>query len=120
MSRFRRKLLHYGCAIPFIAAASLSQAIHGLDGGLAPPSRGEQTGQSQEKGKPKSKQKKPSNTIEVSAAQNVETIPLKTSNSYEDGMVKKEVKSSERRTSSEIVDFGAEKDGKPLEKTGLM
>ena len=70
--------------------------------------------------KPKSKQKKPSNIAEVSAAQNIEENSLKSSNLYEDGVVKKEVKSSERRTSSEMVNFGAEKDGKPLEKTGLM
>jgi hypothetical protein len=38
LSRVRGKFLHYGCAIPFIsvAAASLSQAMHGREGGLGP------------------------------------------------------------------------------------
>ncbi len=38
LSRVRGRFLTYGCAIPFIqvAAASLSQAMHGREGGLGP------------------------------------------------------------------------------------
>ena len=41
MPRVGGKFLPYGCATPFVAvaAASLSQAMHGRDGGLAPPPR---------------------------------------------------------------------------------
>ncbi len=70
--------------------------------------------------KSKFKQKKSRNIVEVSAAENSEEKSLekrKNSNSGKGGVLNK---CSERQTSSELVVFGAEKDGKPLEKKGLM
>ena len=54
MSRFRGKFLHYGCATPFVAvaAASLSQAMHGREGARRRPLRANKN-QNQEMGKPK-------------------------------------------------------------------